>query len=147
MSFRIYHNLAALNELGSTEAEAAFFKCCGSHEWARQMERARPFRMVDDLLATAERIWENLSPAEQITAFAPPNTEEARSSADFTEVSNLYRSKFGFIFVLSDLDRSIDEIVSICRARLRNSIETELTIAIEQQKSITKIGLYNLLER
>ncbi len=147
MSFHIYRNLTALNELGPIEAEAAFFNCCGSHEWARQMEKARPFRMVNDLLASAERIWESLSPSEQISAFVPPNVKDAGPHADFAEATNLYRSKFGFIFVLSDLGRPIDEIVSICRARLGNSTETELTIAIEEQKSITRIGLYKLLER
>src|SRR5436190_16029099 len=57
MSYHIYKNLSWLNELPTDEAEATFLDCCGSSEWARRMVAGRPYPMLEDLYATAEKTW------------------------------------------------------------------------------------------
>lgn len=147
MSYLIYRNLAALNEMEKAEAERLFLDCCGSTSWARRMAESRPYKLVDDLFASAERIWDSLSRAEQFDAFSQPKVTDKELGSDYEDACDLYRTKFGFIFVLSNTDRSISEMASICKARLGNSVETELMIAVEEQKKITENGLRKLLEK
>ncbi len=66
---------------------------------------------------------------------------------ELAEASSLYEAKFGFIFVLCVGDKSPDEVLAICRARLGNSVETELQIAAEEQRKIIEIKLDKLLEQ
>ena len=59
----------------------------------------------------------------------------------------MYEDKFGFIFIVCATGKSADEMLAICRARLGNSVETELQIAAEEQPKITEIRLNKLLEK
>lgn len=150
-SYRIYKNLAWLNELPNEEAGAVFRDCCGSDEWVRQMVDARPFPLVESLYAAAENIWFALASAEQRKAYAAPRptdpTKPNTVAQELAEASCLYKAKFGFIFTVSPSGKGANEILAICRARLGNSAETELQIAAEEQRKITEIRLNNLLER
>ena len=174
MSTQPYKKLAWLNELPTAKAEAAFLDCCGSREWAKAMTTARPFRMLEDLFKTAENIWFSLPVSEHLEAFAAhPKIGSEKSSksqnnrsagwskheqsgmneADrqvrdsFAEANRLYQDKFGFIFIVCATGRTADEMLALCRARLNNSVQTELQIAAEQQQKITEIRLTKLLER
>ncbi len=168
MSFKIYKNLALLNGLPQAEAERLFVGCCRAPEWARQMAEARPFAMVEDVFETAGRIWFSLSEADRRGAFAvesDPSANKINSGqrrghnqtgvkmaidavrAELVEANRLYEDKFGFIFILNADGKTADEILSVCRARLGNSLQTELTIATEEQRKITEAGLSNLLEK
>ncbi len=174
MTFHIYKNLSELNDLPQNEAESAFLDCCGSRTWARQMAEARPFPMLDDLFSSAEDIWFSLSPADHLEAFAAhprigskkAALTQNKRAADWsggeqsgmdaaaddtrdrlTEANRLYQDKFGFIFIICATGRSADEMLAICRARLGNSLETELQIAAEEQRKITSIRLNKLLEQ
>ena len=172
--YQIYKNLGWLNALSAEEAGSVFLDCCGSTEWARHMTASRPFGTVDTLFETAERIWFDLSVADHLEAFAAHPaigskkavaTQQARSAewsageqsgvdaaaeqvkSDLAEANRLYRDKFGFIFIVCATGKSADEMLSISRARLGNSVETELSIAAEEQNKITEIRLRKLLER
>ena len=171
--FHIYKNLEQLNKLPKDKAEAAFRDCCGSSEWARLMAKARPFAMVEDLYENAENIWFSLSSVDHLEAFAchpkigskkTAPKQQAKSakwssgeqsgmkSADekikkqLAEANRLYLEKFGFIFIVCATGKSADEMLAICRARLRNSASTELQLAAEEQRKITEIRLNKLLE-
>lgn len=116
------------------------------------MADERPFPLLENLFETAERTWASLSPADRLEAFGANPVIGTRSgvkiAADrLVEANGLYENKFGFIFVVCTVDRSPDEILAMCRARLGNSIETELMIAAEEQRKITEIGLNRLLEK
>ena len=172
--FRIYKNLAWLNDLIYAEAEKTFLDCCGSTEWARQMADARPFAMLEHLFTLAESKWFSLSPADHLEAFAAhpkigskkaAEKQQARSaqwsageqasvngSAEsilnaLAEANRLYQDKFGFIFIVCATGKTADEMLAICKARLGNSVETELNIAAVEQSKITEIRLKKLLER
>lgn len=170
----VYESLAALNSLSVKDAEATFLDCCGSGRWARKMTEARPFRMLEDLFGTAERVWFSLSATDWREAFAahpkigsnkkaPKQKAQAAkwsggeqagmNAADgdvrkqLAEVNRLYEDKFGFIFIVCATGKSADEMFAIARARLGNSAETELRIAAEEQRKITEIRLTKLLEK
>lgn len=174
MSFHIYKNLHELNETAPETAEAAFLDCCGSQTWARRMTEARPFAMIEDLFAAGERIWFSLSTTDHLEAFAAhpkigstkaANAQKKRA-ADWSageqasvseagddvkqklaDANRLYENKFGFIFIVCATGKSADEMLAICRARTRNSAETELELAAIEQWKITEIRLNKLLEK
>ena len=172
--FHLYKNLEWLNKLPGNEAEATFRDCCGSSEWARLMDEARPFEMIENLYQSAERIWFSLSPVDHLEAFAShpkigskkaapkQQANSAKWSSDeqsgmktaddklkneLAEANRLYLEKFGFIFIVCATGKSAQEMLAICRARLRNSLTTELQIAAQEQSKITEIRLNKLLEK
>lgn len=174
MSFKIYQNLAWLNDLPPAEAEAVFLDCCGSSEWARRMAAARPFPMLEALYGTAATIWFAQSRADHLEAFAShpkigaskPAASQKVQAADWSreeqsgtdsvknevreelrKANRLYEDKFGFIFIICATGKTADEMLAICRARLGNSVETELAIAAEEQQKITELRLGKLLEK
>jgi OHCU decarboxylase len=172
--FHIYKNLEQLNKLPKDKAEATFLDCCGSTEWAKRMAAERPFGMIENLYQSAESIWSSLSSADHLEAFAshpkigskkPAPKQQAKSAKwssneqsgletandevknDLAEANRLYLEKFGFIFIVCATGKSAAEMLAICRARLRNSLATELQIAAEEQRKITEIRLNKLLEK
>ncbi|MEQ1923360.1 MAG: 2-oxo-4-hydroxy-4-carboxy-5-ureidoimidazoline decarboxylase [Pyrinomonadaceae bacterium] len=173
MSYQIYKNLAWLNELSLEEAQSAFLDCCGSQVWARRMAELRPFAMLDDLFASADKVWALLSTVDHLEAFAAhpkigskkaaasQNVQAASWSAgeqsgvdlaakdvrdELADANSLYEDKFGFIFIVCASGKTAEEMLAICRARLGNSLQTELAIAGEEQRKITELRLSKLLE-
>lgn len=174
MTYPIYKNLAWLNELPHDKAEAAFLDCCGSREWARRMAEARPFQMLENLFKTAEDIWFSLAPADWLEAYAAHPKIGSKKSAraqkkraaewsggeqsgmdaasdevrdQFAEINGLYENKFGFIFIVCATGKTAEEMLAIAKARVGNSLETEIQLAAEEQRKVTEIRLSNLLEK
>jgi OHCU decarboxylase len=173
VSYKVYENLARLNQLPPEKAEQRFLDCCGSSDWARRMAAARPFAMIENLYRRAADIWFSLPVADHLEAFAAhpkigtkqsgagQNRKSAKWSRgeqagvesvdqttheQLTEANRLYEEKFGFIFIVCATGKTAAEMLAICRARLGNSVETELQIAAEEQAKITEIRLNKLLE-
>ncbi len=138
------------------------------------MAECRPFAMLEHLYAAAEDIWFSLSTADHLEAFAahpqigskrraPSQKKQAAdwSAGEQSGVSNaaenvreqladanrLYKNKFGFIFIVYASGKTVDEMLAICRARIGNSVETELKIAAQEQHKITETRLNKLLEK
>lgn len=174
MSYRVYKSLAWLNELADDEAEKVFLDCCGSTAWAEAMASSRPFRMLGDLYERAEGVWFSLPIADHLEAFAShpkigsdrAADKQAEQSADWSrgeqskvdaadadirnqlaDANSLYEEKFGFIFIVCASGKTAEEMLAICRARLGNSVETELQIAAVEQAKITELRLNKLLEK
>lgn len=174
MSTQPYKKLAWLNELTAAKAEAAFLDCCGSREWAKSMASARPFPMLEELFKAAENIWFSLPIADHLEAFAAhpsigskksspsqngrsaswsKDEQSGMSEADrqvrdsLAKANRLYQAKFGFIFIVYATGKTAEEMLALCRARLNNSVQTELQIAAEEQRKITETRLIKLLER
>ncbi|HTH51724.1 MAG TPA: 2-oxo-4-hydroxy-4-carboxy-5-ureidoimidazoline decarboxylase [Pyrinomonadaceae bacterium] len=174
MSYPIYKNLADLNDLPREQAVATFLDCCGSSTWATRMADERPFVMVEQLFEKAGDIWFALSKVDHLEAFAahpqigsskPADAQAERAAdwskgeqasvaetgddvrADLAAVNRLYHEKFGFIFIISATGKTAEEVLAIAKARVRNSVETELKIAAEEQNKITQLRLTKLLER
>lgn len=173
MTYLIYKNLAAINELPPEEAVQTFLDCCGSRKWAEDMADERPFRTLEHLFHAAEETWFSLSTVDHLEAFsAHPNIGERKDGSEggrfaewsseeqagaantrdetkaaLADVNRLYHEKFGFIFIVCATGKSAEEMLAIAKARIRNSVETELKIAAEEQSKITKLRLEKILEQ
>lgn len=165
--------LEKLNNAPREIAESRFLDCCGSQVWARQMTEARPFADENALLARAGQIWQKLAPADWLEAFAAHPKIGARGSAPaqkaksaewsrgeqsgavaanesvldaLAEANRLYEENFGYIFIVCATGKSAEEMLGICRARLDNATDAEISVAAEEQQKITEIRLKKLLE-
>ena len=130
--------------------------------------------MLNDLYRSAEKIWFSLTTADHLEAFAahpdiglrkisaqqpaesaiPAEGRQARNHAASGEISEqlvqakrLYEEKLGFVFVVCAAGKTVEEMLAVCRARLGNSVETELHIAAAEQAKITENRLNELLEK
>ena len=124
--------------------------CADSELWARRMVDARPFRMLEDLYEAADTAWFALLESEWISAFstlADDTTAAGEKKKDIEQATRLYHEKFGFIFVVGKNGKSPEELLAICKARLDNSVETELQIASEEYRKIIELRLNRLLEQ
>ncbi|HEU0015511.1 MAG TPA: 2-oxo-4-hydroxy-4-carboxy-5-ureidoimidazoline decarboxylase [Longimicrobium sp.] len=164
--------IARLNRLPAHEAEAELLTCCGSRRWAREMAAQRPFADADELMEAADRTWWGLPREDWLEAFrAHPRIGERRaeraqtgreqgwsrgeqagmdSAADETrralaEGNRAYEERFGHIYLVCASGRGADELLSILRSRLGNDPETELRVAAEEQRRITRLRLEKLL--
>ena len=164
--------LETINKISQAEAASRFRDCCGSSEWARQMAEARPFVSEASLFDLAEKFWWNLNANDWLEAFAAhpkigdkkaaPKQQEHSAEwskgeqagvnetpdavrAALGEANHLYQEKFGYIFIVCATGKSAEEMLEICRERLKNSADKELPLAAEEQRKITGIRLRKLL--
>lgn len=166
--------LEQLNELPATEAEGEFLKCCGSRAWATAMAESRPFANAEGLFDRAREISESLTDEDWLEAFrAHPKIGESKAASAQTQqeqrwssqeqsamqsastdtVARLasgnqeYESKFGFIFIVCASGKSPDEMLAMLNNRLRNDLQTELSVAAQEQQKITRLRLEKLLNQ
>ena len=163
-----------LNELTAHSAETEFLKCCGSTRWARAMTEARPFTGNDALFARADDVWWSLSAEDWLEAFrahpkigekkaATAQAEQAQSWSsqeqsgvasassqakdELARLNREYEARFGFIFIVCASGKSSEEMLAILNSRIGNDRETELRIAAEEQRKITRLRLEKLLDQ
>jgi allantoicase len=165
--------LRRLNALPEARARAAFFDCCGCAEWGRRMAARRPFHGAAKLFEAADKTWSELGRKEWLEAFRhhPPiggRTARGKQSAAarrwsakeqsaakraprsaleaLAEANHAYESHFGYIFIVCAAGRGGEEIVANLKERLGNDAETELQVAAEEQRKITRLRLEKLIE-
>jgi OHCU decarboxylase len=165
--------LKRLNSLSSAQAEAELLKCCGARNWARLMTEARPFISLEELLAKADGVWRSLTEEDWLEAFrAHPKIGEQKAAAAQSEQAHNwakreqsgiesaaaetraalvagnqeYEERFGFIFIVCATGKTSEEMLAILHSRLQNDPETELPVAAEEQRKITRLRLEKLLE-
>lgn len=163
--------LDRLNGAPAAEARTALLSCCGSHVWARRMTDERPFLDVPALVAAADRIWDDLEPADRLEAFAahPRIGERARAASSeraarwssseqagvadvpfrvtqaLAEANRRYEERFGYIFVICATGKSASDILEALASRLMNEPAREIDIAAAEQRRITAIRLAKLV--
>lgn len=162
----------ALNALSAEDAERALLTCCGSRAWARRMAAARPFADSAELLARADAEWRALDEADWQEAFrSHPRIGERKAEAGQTpreqawsageqagmaaaadairdalaEGNRAYEARFGYIYIVCATGRGADEMLGFLRSRLENDPRTEIRVAAEEQRKITRIRLEKLL--
>lgn len=164
--------LDRLNALPAEDAERELRTCCGSREWARRMAAARPFRDAAELFERADAVWRDLEEADWREAFrshpkigekkaeaGQTNREQAwsageqagiQTAADATrqalaEGNRAYEERFGYIYIVCATGRTADEMLALLQQRLQNDPQTEIRVAAEEQRKITRIRLEKLL--
>ncbi len=56
-----------------------------------------------------------------------------------------YERRFGYIYIVCATGRTADELLATVTERLRNDPDTELSVAAEEQRRITRLRLEKLL--
>jgi OHCU decarboxylase len=153
-----------LNGLPPDQAEARLLMCCGSREWARRVAAGRPYASASALADAGDRIWKSLGGTDWREAFAVhPRIGEKKGTDTFSSaeqagtrsaspetLANLadanadYERRFGHTFIVCATGRSAADMLASLEARLHNDPETELAIAAEEQRKITRLRLAKL---
>lgn len=168
------HDLAWLNELSADKARTELLKCCGATRWAEAIEQQRPYKTVEQLIASANEVWWSLEQTDWLEAFCShPKIGEKKAAGavsaqsqqwsaqeqqgvqhaaqavieKLARLNHEYEKKFGFIFIVCATGKSSDEILSLLEQRLPNDAATELRIAAAEQAKITELRLRKLIER
>ena len=146
--------------------------CCGALRWVEAMLARRPFRTLPNVLAAADEIWSSLGPADWLEAFAhhprigeraSAVTQDARGAAwsageqarvgdaapdvraELAAANRAYEARFGHIFIVCATGKSAEDMLALLTARLANDPDTELRVAAEEQRKITRLRLERLL--
>jgi allantoicase len=162
-----------LNELAPAQANKALLDCCGSRAWVAAIVARRPYGSENDFFVAADAIWSGLSRRDWLEAFRhhPPigagkaaaqQSAEAKkwsakeqsaaqqapadTLAEMAEANFEYQSKFGYVFLICATGKSADDILASLRKRMPNHSKTEIQIAAEEQRKITRLRLDKMLK-
>ncbi len=155
------------NELSHDEAVGALLLICHSRRWAEQVADLRPYDDAAALYNAADEVWLSLRPEDWLEALDghPRIGERGGASAESSRMEQAgvsgadvdvqvalaagnreYDDRFGHIFLISAADRSAEEILANLRSRLGNDPDTEVKVAAEQHRRITRLRLERLLD-
>ena len=158
--------LDRLNRLSDEEAAGELLAVCHSRRWAKQVAAGRPYADVAALQRAADEVWAGLSPEDWREAFAAhprigegggaapgwSRQEQAGVGAVGQEVHQRlargnaeYEARFGHVFLISAAGRGGDEILAALTDRLGNDPATELRVAAEEHRRITRLRLERLM--
>ncbi len=159
------HALRRLNALPDQEARMELLSCCGSRRWAARVSSGRPYADNAALLTAADVAWDAATEADLREAFAAhprigeperggaQERGEQAASADADAATreairegNLeYERRFGHLYLVFASGRSAPELLEDLRGRLANDARTELAVAAEEQRRITRARLQRML--
>jgi len=164
--------IARLNHLSRQQAAAALFDCCGSKKWVERMLAQRPFADDAALLDCANGAFGALERKDWLTIFrSHPAIGAAKAKAKQTATARewsageqslaqkgspetlkvmaaaneAYEATFGHVFLICATGKSSEQILQSLQERLGHDAETEMRIAGEEQRKITRLRLEKLL--
>ena len=162
--------LAEFNVLPPGDAETLLMDCCGSARWASTVASRRPYETMGALHKAADSAWWKLGREDWLEAFShhpqigdmPASGSEsaqrwaegeqsgARGASDdvksrLARANRAYFEKFGYIYIVCATGKSAEGMLAILNQRLQNDLASELSVAAEQQRLITRIRLDKLL--
>jgi OHCU decarboxylase len=158
--------LDRFNRLSDEEAAGELLAVCHSRRWAKEMAAGRPYPDVAALQRAADEVWLGLSPEDWREAFEahPRIGEGGGASADWSRQEQAgvggagqdtqaaiargnaaYEARFGHVFLISAAGRDADEILAALTERLGNDPATELRVAAEEHRRITRLRLEKLM--
>jgi OHCU decarboxylase len=159
-------SLDEFNQLPPEVAAAELLSVCHSTRWAAQVAQARPFADLAAAQKVADEVWQALGPDDWRAALDghPRIGEQGGSSQAFSrqeqaglagvasqvkaaiaEGNRVYEERFGHVFLISAAGRTPEEILDNLDSRLDNDPGTELVVAAEQHRRITRLRLEKLL--
>jgi OHCU decarboxylase len=162
-----------LNALPADRAAELLRACCGASRWVAGMVNRRPFFSRDAVLRAADDEWSAMGESDWLEAFshhprigetapAAGGSATARgwsaseqasvvSAADevrigIARLNHDYEARFGFIYIVCATGKSAGELLAFARKRLHHDRETELRVAAEEQRKITRLRLEKLFD-
>ena len=70
---------------------------------------------------------------------------EAELRKEIAETNREYEDRFGYIYIVSAQGKTAAELLTVAKDRLRNSPETEIRVACDEQRKIIQLRLERLL--
>jgi OHCU decarboxylase len=159
--------LDRFNRLSDEEAAGELLAVCHSRRWAKEVAAGRPYPDVAALQRAADEVWLALSPEDWREAFEahprigepPPDASAGWSrqeqagvgDADQDERERLargnaaYEARFGHVFLISAAGRDASEVLAALTERLGNDPDTELRVAAEEHRRITRLRIEKLM--
>ena len=159
--------LDRFNRLSEEEATGELLAVCHSRRWAERVAAGRPYADLAALQRAADEAWTSLGPDDWLEALeGHPRIGEGggRSPAwsrqeqagvggagqDLQERlargNAAYEARFGHVFLISAAGRSAAEILAALEQRLGNDPDTELRVAADEHRRITRLRLERLME-
>jgi 2-oxo-4-hydroxy-4-carboxy-5-ureidoimidazoline decarboxylase len=163
--------IAEFDHLDVEEKKKVLLTCCGSTTWVNKMIAALPAEDLVDLLEMAEEQWYACHEADWREAFshhpqigdidslkekfsgtaqwaegeqASVKQASEQTLEQLAEGNQVYKERFGYIFIVNATGKSADEILNLLNQRLYNNPDVEIQIAMEEQLKITKLRLEKL---
>jgi OHCU decarboxylase len=154
------------NRLSDEAAASELLAVCHSRRWAKEVAAGRPYADLAALQRAADEVWRGLGPEDWMEAFAahPRIGEGGGVSADWSrqeqagvggaapEVQDRlargnaeYEARFGYVFLISAAGRDAEEILAALTERLGNDPATELRVAADEHRRITRLRLERLM--
>jgi OHCU decarboxylase len=117
-------------------------------------------------MEAADAVWAQLKPSDWLQAFAahprigesggraPQSSEREQRRimdagdevlATLAEENRKYDERFGHVFLISADGRSAAEVLAALRQRIDNDPATELNVAADEQRKITRLRLESML--
>lgn len=158
--------LGWFNDLPDDQAVDELLAVCHSRRWAARVAARRPYPDLAALQRTADEVWTGLEPGDWLEAFGahPRIGERGGGSADWSGKEQAgvgaagqdvqaaiasgnaeYEQRFDHVFLVSAEGRGAEEILANLRARLGNDPDTELRVAADEHRRITRLRLERLL--
>jgi OHCU decarboxylase len=158
--------LGWFNDLPDDRAVDELLAVCHSRRWAARVAARRPYPDLAALQRTADEVWTALEPGDWLEALAahPRIGERGGRSADWSSGEQAgvgaaggdvraaiasgnaeYERRFDHVFLISAEGRGAEEILANLRARLGNDPDTELRVAADEHRRITRLRLERLL--
>jgi 2-oxo-4-hydroxy-4-carboxy-5-ureidoimidazoline decarboxylase len=164
--------LARFNGLPAAAAHDELMACCHSPTWAERMLSGRPYSSARDAVRQSSAIVARMSAADLEVALAghprigeqPAQTAGEGKSAEWSrqeqsgvatadaetatalaESNEEYERRFGHIYLVSAAGRTGQQLLTLLRARLRNSPETEWQVVRTELQKINEIRLREML--
>jgi len=157
--------MRVFDTLTRSETAESLRECCGSSRWVSAMIDRRPFGSRDAVFNAGDEIWKSLDRSDWLEAFAhhprigeqTDNSLAAREQsgvktadddlrAQLAQVNRDYEHRFGYIYIVCATGKSAEEMLATARDRLNNDPATEIAVAAEEQRKITRLRLAKLLE-
>lgn len=141
--------MPSLHQLGNDELETALTECCGA-AWVSTLMRAAPFRDDAELLAAADRAFDELSDDEWRETLAstrarPSEKGDAPTREAVRMALRLYEERFGHAFVAVMSGDTADELLMRVRIRLGNEPDHEWRLTREEQRRLVRLRVQRLL--
>ena len=157
--------LDRFNRLSDEEAADELLAVCHSRRWAKQVAAGRPYADLAALQRTADEVWLGLGPEDWLEAFAahPRIGEGGGAAADWSRQEQAgvggtadvrerlargnaeYEARFGHVFLISAAGRDATEILDALTERLGNDPATEMRVAADEHRRITRLRLERLM--
>lgn len=159
------------NNLSLHQIKDELFKCCGCTNWAEKLLDKFPLTSIDELKNASDKIWFSLSETDWKESFtnhpkigdvnslkkkfastanwasdeqAGVQSAEEQTLIELKKDNDEHKKKFGYTFIVCASGKSAGELLSLLKARLKNSPQEEIKIAMQEQNKITHLRIDKL---